>query len=121
MQSLAVRAQRDQSENNTRTLPTNQSTDQIHWHRGTGTSLDQSLHWEAPWVYSTLPLAMNAILHTQLDRVESALNTLIDSITSYNPSVPAAIDLLSADTELTKGLDQRNRPLPHPSSRLSTN
>lgn len=50
---------------------------------------------------------MNATLQSQLDRVESSLNTLIDSITTYNPSVPAAIDLLSADDELTKGLEQR--------------
>lgn len=53
---------------------------------------------------------MNATLQSQLDRVESSLNTLIDSITTYNPSVPAAIDLLSADDELTKGLEQRIQP-----------
>ena len=53
---------------------------------------------------------MNAILQGQLDRVEAALNTLVDSITSYNPSVPAAIDLLSADDELTRGLEQRKLP-----------
>lgn len=50
---------------------------------------------------------MNALLQAQLDRVETALTTLIDSITSYNPSVTAAIDLLSADDELSKGLEQR--------------
>lgn len=65
---------------------------------------------------------MNAALQSQLDRVESSLNTLIDSITTYNPSVPAAIDLLSADDELTKGLEQRKPAfipppaLPRPSS-----
>lgn len=60
---------------------------------------------------------MNAILQSQLDRVEASLNTLIDSITSYNPSVPAAIDLLSADDELTKGLEQRkSTSLPAPYS-----
>ncbi|SLM33630.1 Mediator complex, subunit Med4 [Lasallia pustulata] len=49
---------------------------------------------------------MDAILQSQLDRVETALNTLLDSITTYNPSVPAALDLLSADTDLTRGLNQ---------------
>ncbi|KAI4159826.1 MAG: hypothetical protein LQ342_006244 [Letrouitia transgressa] len=43
---------------------------------------------------------MNNALQSQLSRVESALNTLITSIESYNPSVPAALDLLSADSEL---------------------
>ncbi|KAI9877964.1 MAG: hypothetical protein M1830_002332 [Pleopsidium flavum] len=49
---------------------------------------------------------MNAILQAQLDRVETALTTLVESITSYNPSITAASDLLSADDELTKGLEQ---------------
>ncbi|KAL9006732.1 MAG: hypothetical protein Q9188_000510 [Gyalolechia gomerana] len=49
---------------------------------------------------------MNAIIQGQLDRVEAALNTLVSSIESYNPSVPAAIDLLAADTELQKGVKQ---------------
>ncbi|KAL8753918.1 MAG: hypothetical protein Q9184_005273 [Pyrenodesmia sp. 2 TL-2023] len=47
---------------------------------------------------------MNAIIQTQLDRVELALNTLVSSIESYNPSVPAAISLLAVDTELRKGV-----------------
>ncbi|MCJ1364854.1 hypothetical protein MMC16_003971 [Acarospora aff. strigata] len=56
---------------------------------------------------------MNDILQSQLDRVETALNTLIDSITSYNPSIPAAIDLLSADDDLTKGLEQPHHQANH--------
>ena len=51
---------------------------------------------------------MNAIIQNQLDRVEAALNTLVSSIESYNPSVPTAIDLLAADTELQNGVKQRN-------------
>ncbi|KAL8709451.1 MAG: hypothetical protein Q9220_005834 [cf. Caloplaca sp. 1 TL-2023] len=47
---------------------------------------------------------MNAIIQGQLDRVEGALNNLVTSIESYNPSVPAAIDLLAADTELQQGV-----------------
>ena len=52
---------------------------------------------------------MNALLQSQLDRVETALNTLIDSITSYNPSVNAANDLVIADDELSRGLEERER------------
>ncbi|KAL8905465.1 MAG: hypothetical protein Q9207_002618 [Kuettlingeria erythrocarpa] len=47
---------------------------------------------------------MNAIVQSQLDRVELALNALVSSIESYNPSVPAAVDLLAADTELQRGV-----------------
>ena len=49
---------------------------------------------------------MDAIIQGMLDGVETALNTLIDSITSYNPSVAAAADLLAADDELNKGVKQ---------------
>ena len=47
---------------------------------------------------------MNTIIQAQLDRVETALNSLIDSIASYNPSIPAANALLAADDDLSKGL-----------------
>ena len=47
---------------------------------------------------------MNTIIQGQLDRVDTALNTLIESIASYNPSVPAANDLLAADDELAEGV-----------------
>lgn len=50
---------------------------------------------------------MNAIIQAQLERVESALSTLIESIASYNPSIPAANALLAADDDLNKGLKQR--------------
>lgn len=49
---------------------------------------------------------MNTIIQAQLDRVETALNTLIESIASYNPSIPAANALLAADDDLNKGLKQ---------------
>lgn len=49
---------------------------------------------------------MNNIIQAQLDSVETALNTLIDSIASYNPSIPAANALLAADDDLNKGLKQ---------------
>ncbi|MCJ1359077.1 MAG: hypothetical protein MMC33_009077 [Icmadophila ericetorum] len=53
---------------------------------------------------------MNKIITAQLDRVEVALTTLIDSIISYNPSISAAQELLDADTSLSKGLEQCNHP-----------
>lgn len=49
---------------------------------------------------------MNTIVQNQLDRLENALNTLIDSIASYNPSIPAATDLVNADDDLNKGISQ---------------
>ena len=50
---------------------------------------------------------MDAIVYGKLDGVETALNTLIDSITSYNPSVAAATELLVADDELDSAVKQR--------------
>jgi len=49
---------------------------------------------------------MDDILNTQFARVEKALTTLVDSIAAYNPAPQAAIDLSTADDELSEGLDQ---------------
>ena len=67
-----------------------------------------------PTNFCAFPLlfgTMNAIIQTQLDRVETALNTLIESIASYNPSIPAANALLAADDDLNNGLKQRMNKL----------
>lgn len=53
---------------------------------------------------------MDDILNTQFARVEKALTTLVDSIAAYNPAPQAAIDLSTADDELSEGLDQRMPP-----------
>lgn len=45
-------------------------------------------------------------MQNRLDRVEIALNSLIDSIASYIPSTTAASDLLEADDELNESVDQ---------------
>lgn len=50
---------------------------------------------------------MDALLDKHFQRVETALNTLIDSIASYNPSQQAVVDLVAADDELSRGLEQR--------------
>jgi hypothetical protein len=50
---------------------------------------------------------MDIILDAQLQRVETSLNALLDSIITYNPSITAADNLLVADDELSNGLEQR--------------
>ncbi len=50
---------------------------------------------------------MLATLQARYARVETALNTLIESIASYNPSVAAADDLVAADGEVSESLNQR--------------
>ncbi len=74
---------------------------------------------------------MNTIIQSQLDRVDTALNSLITSIESYNPSVPAAIDLLVADDglqqgvklrkHLSAGFNDRKVLIPHPVAQHQTN
>ncbi|KAL6715149.1 hypothetical protein ACLMJK_007413 [Lecanora helva] len=49
---------------------------------------------------------MNNLLQTRLDRIDTALATLIDSIAVYSPSITAANTLLEADDELQNGLKQ---------------
>ena len=50
---------------------------------------------------------MDAILDAQLERMETALGTLLTSIITYNPNVSAADELLLADDDLSRGLEQR--------------
>lgn len=47
---------------------------------------------------------MEAILQKRFDALEAALNKLLDSITTYNPSVTAAQELLAAEADLNEGL-----------------
>ncbi|KAF2639931.1 hypothetical protein P280DRAFT_372290, partial [Massarina eburnea CBS 473.64] len=49
---------------------------------------------------------MDTALQAQFQRIEAALDTLVDSIAAYNPSTTAASDLLAADDALSRGLDQ---------------
>lgn len=50
---------------------------------------------------------MDVTLQDQFNRVQTALETLVDSIAAYNPSTHAAGELLAADNALSRGLDQR--------------
>ena len=65
------------------------------------------IHNILEWVKGITTWSMEAVLQSQLDRVETALTTLIESIASYNPSLTAARDLLAADDELNNGVEQR--------------
>ncbi|KAK4985827.1 hypothetical protein LTR66_008062 [Elasticomyces elasticus] len=49
---------------------------------------------------------MLANFQARYARVETALNTLVDSIASYNPSVAAADELVAADDEVSESLHQ---------------
>lgn len=54
---------------------------------------------------------MDKNMDAQFQRIESALNTLIESISAYNPSPSAALDLVAADDRLSESLDLRtSRP-----------
>ncbi|KAG8623922.1 hypothetical protein KVT40_008898 [Elsinoe batatas] len=48
---------------------------------------------------------MLPILQTRYQRVEKALDTLLESITAYNPSLTAADELLAADDDTSANLD----------------
>ena len=52
-------------------------------------------------------IAMLSILQTRYQRVEKALDTLLDSITAYNPSITAAEELVAADDAISEGLEER--------------
>jgi len=49
---------------------------------------------------------MDEIIDKHFERVEKALSTLINSISTYNPAPALANDLVSADAELSQGLEQ---------------
>jgi hypothetical protein len=49
---------------------------------------------------------MDEIIDKRFERVEKALSTLINSISTYNPAPALANDLVSADAELSQGLEQ---------------
>jgi hypothetical protein len=49
---------------------------------------------------------MDNLIDQRFERVEKALATLITSISTYNPSIPHANDLVAADAELSQGLEQ---------------
>ncbi|KAI9804700.1 MAG: hypothetical protein M1833_006775 [Piccolia ochrophora] len=49
---------------------------------------------------------MEALMEAQFQRIELAMNALIDSISAYNPSTVAADSLLEADDELSKAVNQ---------------
>lgn len=59
---------------------------------------------------------MLSTIQTRYSRVEKALDALIESVAAYNPSIPAADELVEADDAASECLEDR-RPSPSPSSR----
>jgi hypothetical protein len=55
---------------------------------------------------------METILEERFHALETALNALIESITTYNPSIPAALNLIAADDTLSESLNQCKAPSP---------
>ncbi|KGQ09095.1 Mediator of RNA polymerase II transcription subunit 4 [Beauveria bassiana D1-5] len=49
---------------------------------------------------------MDKLIDERFERLEKALSGLIDSVTKYHPSMNLAEELMAADAELTKGLEQ---------------
>ncbi|KAI5236245.1 hypothetical protein E4T42_09520 [Aureobasidium subglaciale] len=49
---------------------------------------------------------MLSLFQTRFQRLETALNTLVESVAAYNPSVSAADALVAADEDLDKSLEQ---------------
>ncbi|KAF1985764.1 hypothetical protein K402DRAFT_394374 [Aulographum hederae CBS 113979] len=49
---------------------------------------------------------MNTLLQTRLQRVDTALSTLIESFTTFNPNPAVAVDLVAADDGLSDGLEE---------------
>jgi hypothetical protein len=47
---------------------------------------------------------MDKIVDACFERVEKALATLVESITKYNPQASHAVELATADGELSQGL-----------------
>lgn len=59
------------------------------------------------WDLATPKSAMQTLLETRYARLEKALDTLVESIASYNPSITAADELVSADHSVNSGLSDR--------------
>lgn len=49
---------------------------------------------------------MNVIVQKSFDSLEASLATLIESVSSYNPSPTTAIAVVNADDVLTASLEQ---------------
>lgn len=51
--------------------------------------------------------SMLSVFQARFQRLETALNTLVESVAAYNPSVSAADALVAADEDLEESLGQR--------------
>ena len=66
----------------------------------------RSLHTSAIPAQRIESHTMDDLMDTRLTALETALSSLVDSISSYNPSVPVAQAILKADFDLQHGLNQ---------------
>lgn len=57
---------------------------------------------------------MDAILQESFQNMESAINALVDSMTTYNPSTAAVHSLQSANEQFSASLATRTSAPPHP-------
>jgi hypothetical protein len=75
------------------------------WHAKPYTELNLL---DTPLLAQDVPedLIMDEIIDKRFERVEKALATLINSISTHNPQPSHAIDLVAADAELSQGLEQ---------------
>lgn len=65
-------------------------------------------------------LKMDKYIDSRFERLEKALNGLIDSVTKYSPSTTLGLELEMADNELSKGLEEGKRHMPRSPPRLQT-
>ncbi len=62
---------------------------------------------------------MDKVIDARFERLEKALGGLIDSVAKYHPSTSLAEDLMAADAELSKGLEQGKYYGEHRCSKIS--
>jgi hypothetical protein len=56
---------------------------------------------------------MDAILQESFQNMESAINDLVDSMTTYNPSMAAVQSLQAANEQFSASIATRTSPLRH--------
>lgn len=66
----------------------------------------EALDFEDIFCVSSNHVAMLSIFQTRYRRLEQALNSLVESISAYNPSLAAADELVAADDDVNESLEQ---------------
>jgi hypothetical protein len=50
---------------------------------------------------------MDEVMESRIQKMETTVNTLVDSMTTFNPSITAVEALIEADEELNHGIIMR--------------